>query len=754
MSWTCHLARGAAAAFTLLAWSSLAGPAGAQAPPAVPSWSEVADVLAVEIPVQVVRDGAPVRGLTAADFEVLEGRTRRPLTAFEALAPGTATAGGGATTGAGATSGRRRVLLLFDLAFAAPQSVVIARQAARQLLAGGLAPGDLVAIATYSDADGLRLLLNFTSDRRQAEAAVAALGVQEVRPADPLLLLAPAAAAGPAGAATDHAAADLQLTDRLQLLARRFNTSNDQKGRVTAQLRALASLGRALAGVPGRKQLLFFSEGFDSSLVVGTQDVAEMVQMNSRAERGAGGAAESDNSERRFGSASLAGEVERLSGEMRRADAVLHTVDVGGVRRQGNQPGYRSEGEDSLFLLARPTGGELVQNFADLAAAMAPVFERGGVGYLLTIQPEGGGGGAFRPLEVKVKGAGRGTRVLHRAGYGTPPAEKGAPALPAAMARTLAAGGLLLGGRPGGTIPAAVLAAPFQDAAGGLAYVPVLIEVDGPRLLAGPRSQPAQPAPADDKARARSSTAAKSSKPGPGAPAAPAQEVLAAEIYAYAVDEAGEIRGHFAETLGLDPAKAGPALAGGGLKYFGHLDLPPGSYRLRVLVRNAGSGAYALSEVALAVPAATGPALLPPLFPEPAGRWLLARETERAGGRQVPYPFVLGDQPFMPAARPRLVAGQDAAVALVSYGFGGAAAQAAARLLTPEGGEAAVAGLSLLGQERAGAADFWKAALHPPAALAAGEYLLEVSLSDPASGAVSRSTIGVVVGAAVVTPAP
>src|SRR5436853_3968986 len=41
-------------------------------------------VIAVEVPVNVVgRDGEPVRGLTAADFEVYDGSERQKVTAFE-----------------------------------------------------------------------------------------------------------------------------------------------------------------------------------------------------------------------------------------------------------------------------------------------------------------------------------------------------------------------------------------------------------------------------------------------------------------------------------------------------------------------------------------------------------------------------------------------------------------------------------------------------------------------------------------------
>ncbi len=46
---------------------------------------EMTEVVAVEVPVQVVRDGEPVRGLTAADFEIWDGRRKVPVTGFEVL---------------------------------------------------------------------------------------------------------------------------------------------------------------------------------------------------------------------------------------------------------------------------------------------------------------------------------------------------------------------------------------------------------------------------------------------------------------------------------------------------------------------------------------------------------------------------------------------------------------------------------------------------------------------------------------------
>src|SRR5262245_143216 len=89
-------------------------------------------VVAVEVPVNVVgRDGRPVRGLTAADFEVFDNGDRQPLAGFEVVdlaALGTAdTKATAAAVPAGHASAadlepldsteRRHFLLLFDLSF-------------------------------------------------------------------------------------------------------------------------------------------------------------------------------------------------------------------------------------------------------------------------------------------------------------------------------------------------------------------------------------------------------------------------------------------------------------------------------------------------------------------------------------------------------------------------------------------------------------------------------------------------------------
>src|SRR6266852_4439649 len=48
-------------------------------------FSDTTHVTLVEVPVQVVRDGEPVRGLSAADFTIHEGSKLRPITGFDVV---------------------------------------------------------------------------------------------------------------------------------------------------------------------------------------------------------------------------------------------------------------------------------------------------------------------------------------------------------------------------------------------------------------------------------------------------------------------------------------------------------------------------------------------------------------------------------------------------------------------------------------------------------------------------------------------
>ena len=316
--------------------------------------------------------------------------------------------------------------------------------------------------------------------------------------------------------------------------------------------------------------------------------------------------------------------VERMLEEFRRADCTIQAVDIGGLRAGADQGAPRLGGRESLLVMARGTGGDLYESYNDLGAAMGRMLQRTSVTYVLAVEPErpaagstagaaapgppGGPAveGEYQPLRVDLTKPVRGARLVHRPGYYPPkPYAEQDP-----IEKLLAAANQVMSGEESDALAAAVLAAPFRSA-GEKAYVPVLVEIDGASLLAG--RQPAS---------------------------------LPVEIYAYALDEGGAVHDFFTQTVGLDLAKAGPAVRQAGVKFFGHLDLLPGDYSLRVLVRNAASGVSGLGWRRLHVPAfapgdAGAAAAARPRRPEPLADG--ARAGAAGGGR--------GARLSLPAAR-------------------------------------------------------------------------------------------------------
>src|SRR3954470_11539805 len=693
------------------------------APAAAQTFSGSTEVVEVEVPVQVVRDGQPVRGLTAADFVLYEGRKKLAIAGFHAVDLASPAARGGVPA-----AGRRQLLLLFDLVFASPKGVVAAREAARSLVLKGVRPGDLVGVATYSRAHGSQILLGFTSDRRQVDAALDSLGaVRDDKAGDPLRLVLKRGGdrpqvAGPSVEADTARSNELIDAQGGQLAnLGRESTREDEKAAATALTRATAQLAQMLRGLPGRKQILYFSEGFNSALLTGGGGPtghpgslgigADAVAQNQDAlqqDRANQDVVLSD-SEKDFGSTHAVNALERMLEELRRSDCVIQAVDIGGLRAGGEQaPGARSGGQETLLTMARDTGGELVRNSNDLAGAMSGILDRTSVTYVLSFQPETGKPGEYHKLRVELKNAPRGTHVSHRPGYFSPkPYRQLNP-----LEKLFEASSRLMGGEEAGTVPGAVLAAPFRGAA-DRGYVPVLIEADGPAPLGG--EPPAS---------------------------------LPVEVYVYALDAAGAIQDFLYQQLGLDVAKAGAGLRQGGLKFVGHLDFPPGKYSLRTLVRNGASGAFSLRVLPLPVPAfAKGPALLPPLFPDTAAnRWVMVREAPR-GGPPADYPFMARQQPYVPASRPVIAPGAEVPLALVGYDLGAGDLKATSRVLAADGKEAATGGVRVLQREAAaaGGPDRLLAAFRPPS-LPPGEYTLSVTLTG-AAGAASATSAPFVVRA-------
>jgi hypothetical protein len=399
--------------------------------------------------------------------------------------------------------------------------------------------------------------------------------------------------------------------------------------------------------------------------------------------------------------------------EFRRADCSIQSVNIAGLRAAGTTEGLgTADGRDSLLNMAKSTGGEFYENFNDLSVAMGQMLRRTGVTYVLSFQPENVKlDGEFHRLRVEVKNQPRGTRVVSRPGWYSPQPFKNRPA----MERLLETANDVMG-EDGGEVQSSVIAAPFAGAA-GVAEVPVVVEVDGPSLLAG-KQDPQLPV----------------------------------EIYLYVMDPSGRVVDFVTQSVGLDVAKAEATLRQGGVKFFGHFRLPPGQYSLRTLVRNGATGGSGLRVSTVDVPAfaAGDPTLIPGVLQDGSpGRWVNLRQAKREGRPDPPYLFLLKGQPYVPTSRPAAAQGQELRIVLQGYHLGAGNWTAEAKLVDAAGKEVPGGAFQVVDREAAtGAAPTRLVASFKPPALQPGDYALRVTLSDGAGKTETSTTAFAVAGPA------
>lgn len=574
--------------------------------PALPVFGAETTVIAV--PVFVTdKKGKAVAGLDATDFEIEDAGKRVSVVAFEAVDAGaTETVLPASGSAAVQAATRRQFLLLFDLGFSTPSGLNKSRAAALEFLQKGLGPRDLVAVAVLGPG-GPNILVGFTSDRAQLRQAVSTLGMAGgERLRDPLAL------AWDLGVQVQETPAGLVIMggggidrDTFYLLQR--TEQEVYRRRVGAYVGSLESLARLLDSVKGRKQIVLFSAGFDQSVVSGADGAERQADAASVAQ----GRLWEVSGDSYFGDASARGGLEQLFRRLGAADAVIHTVDVGGLAAGADVSEATrvstGRGRDSLAHLAEGSGGMFLKEVNDVAAALGDVLAASRYFYVLGFAPaEAGKPGKFRRLSVKVKRAG--LKVSHRPGYLVPD-----PATPtdATVAR-LSAGDAIAKGLSGGAFPLRAVAVPSTSAA-GTRLLPVVLEVDGAGLLAG----------VNDKK-------------------------LSLEIYGYALDAQGRILDALSATPALDLEKLGPSLKAKGLQVLTVFKAPEGTADLRFLVRHAASGRSASLRVLVSPgDAPKGWQISPPLvMDDPAAR-LVIPVASRANP-ELDLPFRVGQRPFTP----------------------------------------------------------------------------------------------------------
>jgi len=453
-------------------------PGGAQAPEAPP----VIPVTAAEVAVDfVVRDkkGRIVRDLRSSDVEVLEDGVRQEVALFRLVT----TSSVEETQGPAEATPTPPPVASPEATTPAPPAPDVEREAVLALVFDRLSP---VARRTACDAalewvkrpavrgravgvfridQGLEQLLSFTDDRGlvfQAlddvvNAVPTAFSSREdrermrtLRQQIALIEGRVTSAAGPLSAADSSVpmvapdtwrrsgpakeVARRQLSTELAMLQALESLERDQQGLATTN--GLLALVSGLKTLPGRKAVVFFSEG----LALPDRVVGTLSEVISEANRGGVS----------FYAADAAGlRTKSAADEMRReltatSDAIQAATESdsslgarSGMTRllERNEDALRLDPASGLGALARETGGFLIRDTNDISGGLGRVEEELGAYYLLSYSPKNEAwDGRYRRIEVRPRRSG--VTVQARRGYyavrtptPTPVLEHEAPAL-------------------------------------------------------------------------------------------------------------------------------------------------------------------------------------------------------------------------------------------------------------------------------------------------------------------------------------
>ena len=594
------------------------------------------DVALVQVPVFVSgRNGSAATGLTAKDFVVEQDGKGVEVVSFRYI---DTTVDEDQDEIKQTSAARRRFLLLFDKSFTDPAGLARARKAAKEFVLNGLAKSDLAAVATFDFLRGMKLIANFTEDRRVLEHAIHTLGIPSLtKISDPLAIAADFQATDLMRERSSDSAEtpDEVLTGVLAVLVRQMQGAEEYayRSRVQVLLEGLKELGTSLSRISGRKQILYFSTGFSSTLLAG-QDVIEQRRMSESI--AAGRVWEVDGS-LRYGDASFRAEVDAAMLSLTRSDSVVHSIDLSGLGRAEAyaqrpieaQPSRDASGRESLALIAAETGGRFFKDANELSPVLREMADMTSRYYVLGVQPrEPRADGSFRKLRVRVKP--RGLRINHRPGFFERSGEaKAAPTLQ----RQFEAAELLIAGNdasaPVNTLPFRVLIVPVPTTVEKQSLgIVVQIPRDSLRTLGGPL-----------------------------------------EMFGYAMARSGAIEDHFAHFLRLEGStSASHSNQIQGVSFAGRFDVPPGDYTLKFLAqRPTGETSSRFFDVTVPGPqAASLGFLLPPLFVDTPERW--AQVSLRSRGESgLPLKIDLGGAPFLPRTDLSVRPGRRERLVLVAY---------------------------------------------------------------------------------------
>lgn len=367
------------------------------------SFSEAINVSVVNLEVFVTdKKGKPILGLKKEDFEILEDGQPVAVTNFyaENRLSAMSSAGAPAVKAPERPEDQRLRLVVFvDDVNMEPQGRNRILPSLAGFLRSELAPGDEVMLIRYDQKLDIRR--QFTTDLHQIEADIAALkGLSsDARKFEE---------------SRDHAIEDIESAMvgngwGVVVQSRIGAWADQESASVRGALDGLDSVVSWMAGMPGRKAILYVSDGL--ALNPGDDLLTQVgLQTEFKAgHRAVGFAGGQYDLTRRFWD---------LTARASRNQVTLYPIEAYGSRAVSGTIFHQAlvmSRQNGLRLLAKNTGGRPMLNASNADAALRLMGEDLTAYYSLGYQPQRAGDGKEHKVEVRVKA--RGAQVRHRQWY-------------------------------------------------------------------------------------------------------------------------------------------------------------------------------------------------------------------------------------------------------------------------------------------------------------------------------------------------
>lgn len=587
------------------------------------SYFEEIDVVLQQIQVNV-RDkyGNHIKDLKAGDFEIkLNGKVQKIETIEEiSLEKYLASDDPDMVL---PQSAKRLYVLLFDLRYTTLRGVLAAQEATKRFVLDEMLPTDLVSVFVFHPLRGMELVTNFTNEIEPLLEAIDTLGLQaaqnRVRGNSGYFFSSilddftternrPATVSQDGqdgGGIIPDNTAQLGLDHLIEFseFSRKVER-NIYTREVKGFLNSFEKFADALRLVKGRKNLVWFSAGFDSTDLTGASQ-AELSNNQAMIERGEFYRVSPDQ----LGRADLQHEANELIEHLQGSGTVIFALDTFLLENgSGSNPGLQS-----LNYLAKDTGGEVFFNQNDLATPLSTIKDMTNDYYLISFYPEAKvKKGKVAKLKVKVKKPG--SKVISTKGLVLEPEFTKLTDLERKIHLSEYVGkDLIVRGIP---IQVGLMEIPAKD---GLVRLHADVEIRGDYFLSTEKLKSKKPRPVE-------------------------VHVMAFSQESVRLFDSSYFR------FTIEPEKSKELLAKTGIKYFGDVFVKPGTYKIKVIVRDLLDGRVGtdIREVKIGKQELYGPAVIA------QDSWVLLRQPEEVAKKQklgdldFSYPFEVSGRTLVP----------------------------------------------------------------------------------------------------------